>query len=228
MRRFLQSQLDKPWDHVYSKICRMLAMPIKKIDDLHDVELHVVIDNEGQLVDARGMQLAPGDFYVHPETGALMQVPIGSRRRYQRRKSYLQLLVNDGHRYVRIKRIWYDVEFASLPADVDRVDDVVLGEKASFWALYREWDASLYAVSKRQLNKRELREIHRTLNEEQESSCNKCKGHCRANYFGKRKPKHKLTDNDRRRKQAKESGSPELRLVHQNLLAVPFQALSLH
>jgi hypothetical protein len=119
LHRFLQSRTGRPWDQVYSEIC-------KEADDRsfeghhlreyldYDVEQHCTIDKDGEVLDQRGLHVARfwGEFYVHPETKTLEYT---EKKRYQRQETPRTVFDMDGKCYHEHKGIWYRVEMEEVP-----------------------------------------------------------------------------------------------------------------
>ncbi|HEY9790372.1 MAG TPA: hypothetical protein V6D22_08235 [Candidatus Obscuribacterales bacterium] len=126
------------------------------------------------------------DFYVHPDTGILSLSPVQPPWRVVPPKpDFEQVRIDDLHKFVKIDALWYFVTFAPLPEKLPEVGmppwDIVLRrwtvahpKSASTDLAYRhwrvpprsvpgrdfiiQWGAPIYAVSKRQANKREIRQ----------------------------------------------------------------------
>lgn len=167
LRRYLRSQVGRPWDEVYGEICR-------RIDRDSAVQLHVwqhlsrevCVDPHVVRGDVAGSgQFGyPGPLYVDPKTGVLCYDE-GRRRRYDRPKPQGpkgRIKVDDSREYRLIEGVWYELTLAPIPAWADRVDDVVFRKKcfpAPRSVLESFYGRPTYAVKKRQLNSKEIRRL---------------------------------------------------------------------
>lgn len=170
--RYLRSQVGRPWNDIYSEICRNVRRDCyarHRILDLTltlDVQVNVVMV-DGVPHESDGRKVYYGDFWVHPETGQLMAPQGRPRYRFRPRHKFAQVPVSAMRKYVNIDGLWFIVSFASLPADVNEpVFDVVFKEELTEdkhgrrrWRCRAEWGSEIYAVSKRQIGKREIRHV---------------------------------------------------------------------
>lgn len=144
MRRFLRSNVGRPWNHVHRELCEHVSFD-------NSVQVHVlahIFDFVQQHVDLRGREvvsrvgwrrdrvLEPGEMYICPRTGLLKAV---RRRRVQPRPRRLglgkplQFHYRDG--------VWWELFLHRLPDD-----RVVTRRHASrrFGSLFKgSWDAWL-------------------------------------------------------------------------------------
>jgi hypothetical protein len=126
------------------------------------------------------------DFYVHPDTGILCRSPQHEPFRFvPAQPDFEQVRVDEFHKYVKIDGLWFFVTFAPLPASMPEHGmppwDVVLrcwtvaspltastDLARRHWRVpsravpgrhfIEQWGAPIYAVAKRQANKREIRQ----------------------------------------------------------------------
>ncbi len=167
VERYLSAHVGKSWDAVYSEICRasrgnqlLRNELLDKVDRL--VEQHVVLI-DGQPYDSIGLKIVGrfSPFWVHPVTGILMASTLRPRRRYMPRKQFRQIAIDNNHRLVLVCDLWFVVTFAPIPTDETQIErDILLNEPTSskrVGIITREWDAKVYAASKRQANKREIK-----------------------------------------------------------------------
>lgn len=188
IKGFLKKNVGRPWDKVYSEIRENLShdsMSQSHVLDHIDgyVETHTKMDGK-KVVRSDGTDLRWwADFFVHPVNGLLMQNK-ESKYRY-RRPEPKKILWNADKtgQYRNIDGIWYEVELKPVP-DNGLVSDILLGctlnycvktnyrgesEKVlfingvSYWShwnnkLKTEYGGNYYAVSKRQLNSREIKQ----------------------------------------------------------------------
>jgi hypothetical protein len=176
LRRFLQSNVGRPWDKVYAEIC-------EHVDRGNVVQKHILthlfdyVVTNTILIDGKACDGTPGyrhgeplreshrrdRWYVCPKSGLLR------RSRYvprERRKVTppRSVRVNKTQMCMRLGEQWELVTVAPLPAPytVGTWCDVVLGRTLSTWPgdlaeTQQFYGASVYATARRPLSKRELR-----------------------------------------------------------------------
>ncbi|HEY9690617.1 MAG TPA: hypothetical protein V6D15_00250 [Oculatellaceae cyanobacterium] len=170
LRRFLRSKVGQPWNDVYSELCQRLNPNTiagkHVIDHLWDyVERHVeIIDgipyskpywiSRTQLISSYRDK-----FYVHPLTGILCTVEKSSRVSRQQDQPTNVVIIDDYHQYHQINDIWYLITFEDFPPPpTEYVNDVLRGLIYRQTATYVR-GKRIYAVSKRQCNKKQIRWI---------------------------------------------------------------------
>ncbi|MEM7411040.1 MAG: hypothetical protein AAF430_12460 [Myxococcota bacterium] len=184
MVRYLRSQVGRPWDDVYSEISQCLrptsAVQQHVRDHLWDfVARHVEEADDGRVLSYWRGELEEIDgrrwgsqFYVCPRSGLLRAAPVRAR---ERRGAPPR---NDGLVWVardrvlkEIDGVWYAFDLQAFPAgEVEQrsARDLLLGEpvirlvrrtelRHRAAAMYRR--NRVYAATKRQLGKRELRAL---------------------------------------------------------------------
>jgi hypothetical protein len=206
LERYLHAQIGRPWDKVYSEICRTIdGRSTVKWHVLQHVEDFVVVDTK--LVAGIVVALRRGwlscmpledvrvDLYVHPVSGLLLKNHAYARKRQVYRRDRRRQAAADAanrrildavHQLHRIDGIWYLVDVEALPEE--RYVKRGSGATATMRPVYdQRWDvvrkamvainhdelgpkngqpankalygcSKLFAVSKRQLNSRELRD----------------------------------------------------------------------
>jgi len=93
IKRYLRSNVGRPWNSVWSDICRRFPSATKLGSEFRDnlslwVELNVV-EVEGELFDSRGYSIKQhyyNCFFVHPKLGTLcfqQTIPEGLRKKKQ-------------------------------------------------------------------------------------------------------------------------------------------------
>lgn len=179
LRRFLVSRVGRPWNEVHSEICADLRLTsaVQKhvLDHLRDMVYTHVVRAFDQLrvhgrngVEPLGYRRRNTIAYVCPDTGRLALLPPRPRPRPPQDPDLVQLDASAQLR--RLGGVWYHITLAPVPKDTsfDRAFDVTLGRRLAVlgpsWQLgtllqqrYGRWDR--YAVAKRQLGKKELRQI---------------------------------------------------------------------
>jgi hypothetical protein len=169
MRRFLRSQVGRPWNKVHHDLCEHVSFDnaVQKhvLTHVFDfVQRHVDIRN-GKVIRRGGwrndIELQPGDMYVCPESGLLKVVrrnPGTSPRRLIQLDPFVQFHHRDGQ--------WWEVRLRKPPDDPSELWDAWFERpvaRISEPELRRAFGGKLIAVSKRLLSRSEARELHRRL-----------------------------------------------------------------
>jgi hypothetical protein len=159
MRRWLRSKVGQPWDIVYNELCQRIDT--QTLCGQH-LLFHVwqFVQREVYLIDGvpyckhgyryfgwRGEAL-----YVHPETGILCKVKPEKKKPAQKESD--RLILDQYHEYRKLKDLWFLVTFQNEPPEVE-VKGIEPVQK-SYWH-------RVYAVSKRQCNKKEIKYIMKQL-----------------------------------------------------------------
>jgi hypothetical protein len=180
LRRYLNAQVGRPWDKVFSEICAHINRNSAVQDHVRDhvedyVTTHVVLVDG---VPCHGVGREYGEplhaqrwmlryWYVCPRTGLLRRITSPKRRSSGRapKKDYPRFVrVNEALVCKRIEGAWYLVDLRPLPSllrDRDRVRDVVLDRPAS--ELYpakaeKHYGAAVYATGKRRMSRGDLKQ----------------------------------------------------------------------
>jgi hypothetical protein len=165
LRRYLQANVGRPWDKVYSEVC-------EQINRDSAVQLHVwqhlmqdVCRDPHEVLGYVRRPSFPGlvcRFYVDPRNGLLRE---NTEHRHRRRTKLAvesdRITVDDTHEYRRIDGIWYELELSPI-ASVMSFYDMALrrsGPEVTVEELVRFYGRRVYAIHKRQLNKREIRRL---------------------------------------------------------------------
>ncbi|AMP12357.1 hypothetical protein CPter291_0061 [Collimonas pratensis] len=210
LKRFLEQQVNRPWDKVYSEIRTVIdARSTVKQHILLHLDNFVAIETrwEGSKKDGRVLvrytswsgryvELAESlsAMYVHPLTGILLHnrfhASFKARRKNRRRaheqeKSKIRRIISDHVQLHLVSQVWYEVTLGALPParvvlqDVDGVSRRSNVCDQRWDVLRKAWVAhernaraapagssqdyygcgSLYAVKKRQLSSREIRDL---------------------------------------------------------------------
>ncbi len=170
LRRLLRSKVGQPWNTVHSELCRRLDSNTMAgrhvLDHVKDyVVLHVEsIDGVlyGRSIWGRVTRLDHSyrdQFYVDPETGILCAVPKVRRKHEPPNPPDDVVIQDDYHRYLKLNDLWFLVTFEDLPPlPVELAADVLIKSMRHCAPIYVR-GRRLYAVSKRQCNKKEIRFI---------------------------------------------------------------------
>ena len=162
LRRFLQSRLGHQWDDVYSEICQ-------HINRDSAVQLHiwqhlmeyVCTDPYVALGLVNRRWFAP-EFIVDSKTGALRVNPRRLRpRRSAPKENPDRVSVNDQQEYRRINGVWYELELCRLWNSCVAYDYGIMRSVAEISDDERQkfYGQQVFASSKRQLNKKEIRRL---------------------------------------------------------------------
>jgi len=174
LKRFLRKNVGRPWDNVYSEICRGLDR--RKVTGLH-IFRHVedfVEKNccfvEGQPYSLRRLGGYPVRwFYVHPDTGLLCAAPRGAGARKRKRATALAAEItffrlSDEGGYRKHQGIWYRVKLRRISVRSWSPKDAVV-----VYDIFRKREVVLHygehwiAIEKKQCNHGELRAVQRLL-----------------------------------------------------------------
>lgn len=130
LRRFIESRVGKPWDKVYSEICKQLngASTVQQHvkDHVFDfVDDKVVLDAKGKPLMPTGDRAIYRDFWVHPKTGILMKNKVTSRRwsvvhreKEEAERMARERILGSERELHKIDGVWYWAVFADRPAMV--------------------------------------------------------------------------------------------------------------
>jgi hypothetical protein len=171
LRKFLQSRVGCLWNDVFSEICENIRITSAVQSHVRDhvdweVEKNVTMI-DGIPYDEKGFKVYER-FYVHPDTGVLCANM--DRRRY-RNKPYIKPYVEGkdaNHQYHCIKNVWYEVELVPFPKTVkttygwsnDFVKDALHKGSSHRYDCQRRYGSEVYAISKRQLNGKEIKKLN--------------------------------------------------------------------
>ena len=170
LRRLLRSRVGQPWNDVYSELCQ-------RLDSSTMAGQHVLshvwdyVERHVELIDGipyrkpywgtyRSLEnYYREQFYVHPETGILCAVEKKPRQQKRIQPRTDMVIVDPYHQYRKLKDIWYFVTFEEFPPPpTESVTDALQG------LVFRRsaecvGGQKMYAVGKRQCNKKEIRFI---------------------------------------------------------------------
>lgn len=166
LRRLLRSFVGKSWNEVYSELCHRLKTKTMAgqhvLSHVWDyVEQHVeLIDGVPYRKSGRGYLKTPlgngyrEEFYVHPETGILCLAEKAPKRPPKQRDDLV--VIDAYHQYRQLNEVWYFITLQDLcPFLADW--DVVLKKFITPEMAQREYGKQVYAASKVQCGKREIR-----------------------------------------------------------------------
>lgn len=148
LRKYLRRQVGRPWNDVWSEICKTLDRRSTTGNHVFEhigweVELHTYLGDDGIVYESkssyRGTPLKADGLFVHPETGILTWIKPRRWNRLRPKKDE-NLHEKDGIKYHRIDGIWYE----EIVKEIDWFDLYLGHTKRTVY-------------SKRQLPKKELR-----------------------------------------------------------------------
>lgn len=173
LRRFLQSNIGRPWDKVYQEICAHVSLNsvvqkhlLTHVDQF--VATRVSVSDDGRTIwksdDYRRRALRPGELYVCPRTGMLKRFP-------QPRETQTLQQVDRGQakQYCLRDGQWWELRLQSPPANPDQRYDLWLERplnQLTDCQLKVAYGAVLTVVSRRPLSPRETRELNRRIRKE--------------------------------------------------------------
>lgn len=172
LRRLLRSKVGQRWDDIYSELCQRLDTSTVTGQHVLDhvwnyVERHVVlidgvpyrkINRGGYNQKLLGYWL--DQFYIHPDTGILCLVEKAPKSPPKKRDDLV--VIDRYHQYRKLKDVWYLITLQEFPPMHD-VTDVVLKVTLKPWTARGEYGREVYAVSKRQCGKKEIKFIMQQL-----------------------------------------------------------------
>jgi len=178
LRRWLQSQVGRSWNDVYSEACAVIKPDSiirahVKTHLLQFVERHTFI-HAGRVcvleIGYHGRGIVPVDgrrygwnlFFVHPESGLLCAIPQKSRKalRAQRRAARAENFrwLDGNFALKQIDGIWFACQFRVVSSEGPfKAYDHALGQQVGRGGLLRRDGQYVHCVRKRQLSRRELR-----------------------------------------------------------------------
>lgn len=163
--------LDNPWNKVYSKLSGRLDR--STMAGQH-VLTHVwdYVERHVELIDGTASHSKPywiahrrldshyrDKFYVHPETGILCAAEKMPRKWKQTQPRRDLVILNDYHQYHQLNEIWYLITFEKFPSSPGELAMDVLQGLISHTNARAVKEQKVYAASKRQCNKKEIRFI---------------------------------------------------------------------
>lgn len=180
--RFLQSSVGRPWDDVFSEIC-------KNIDLSHTVKRHVrqhldsmvstkTFVKDGKVWESKGYETVVSEhwyggprYYVHPETRLLCtskKVKPSWMEEKKERTDLHWLPTKRGHPRKALalwKGVWYECEVKPLPGkddgihcSHDRLTGNTYWSNASHWYRNEFWNERVYCSAKKSAAKKLIRE----------------------------------------------------------------------
>lgn len=176
IRRYLHSQVGRPWDKVWSDICQSDKSKLSHHFRRHFmdfVELHVIVeDKKIYFKDDRWgrSELRGEDLYVHPVSGLLCKYA-RKKEVYKHKPQFEIKWTGELIACVKVEDVWYECQFLEASSEYIKrtagvhewwqertFNDILLKDKwASPNQLYKAYGKSVCCVSKRQMNSKEIK-----------------------------------------------------------------------
>ncbi|HEY9601341.1 MAG TPA: hypothetical protein V6C85_07005 [Allocoleopsis sp.] len=171
LRRWLRSKVGQPWNSIYNELCQ--SIETRTVSGQH-ILFHVWGFVERNVVLIDGVPYRKGnkrygqsplgywrdEFYIHPDTGILCLAKKAPKNPPQKRDDLI--VIDYYHHYRKLNELWYLITLQDLPP-MQEVTDVVLKVTLNPWTAWSEYGRKVYAVSKRQCNKKEIKFIMKKL-----------------------------------------------------------------
>ena len=120
LKRFLMQQVGRPWDKVYSEICRTIdtrsAIGLHVLQHVKDfIAVDTFMEN-GEVRERNGCWfMRARDLYVHPVTGIIR---LTKRRQSQPKRAELSLVpVSETLEFEKIDGLWFQMEYRLCDTD---------------------------------------------------------------------------------------------------------------
>jgi hypothetical protein len=180
LRRFLESNVGRPWDKVFSEICARINRNSAVQDHVRDhvwdfVERHIIlIDGIPCFGEGRpyGKPLHSYrrwlQFYVCPKSGLLKRAKPSRTERHRPAADSKPVPLGACHYCVRLNGAWYMAEVRPFPCHwnagqlcyLDTAHaDVVVGRRITHCEAKEYYGREVYAISIRRIGKREMKNL---------------------------------------------------------------------
>lgn len=179
LRRWLQAQLGRPWNDVYSEACAVikpdsvvrahikthLLEMVERQTFMHEGRICVLDERAGLIVPVHKRVSRWRRFYVDPNTGLLRGDLLWQRRgprtdRSRRELDAVRRWTSDGRLLVKIQQSWFEFLIGTFGADsATRPFDRLFNARLSVSHAWEVYGRSIYCRAKRQLSGRELRQF---------------------------------------------------------------------
>jgi hypothetical protein len=170
--RWLRSKVGQRWDDAYSELC--LSLDSSTVTGRHVlshvwdfVELNVVlIDGVPYRKDKQEHPLGrfcwtwKNQLYVNPETGILSIAEKTPKELPKKREDLV--VIDKYHHYRKLDDVWFLIVLKDLPP-MSKVTDIVLKATINASIAWQEYGSEVYAVSKQQCSKKEIKLILKQL-----------------------------------------------------------------
>ncbi len=170
LRRYLQKNVGRPWNHVYGEASGVLGKGgwgIEHVFEDHfvwQVDRKVYVGEDGKLLSRRwGAARKVTGFYVHPKTGLLRYAAAVRPKQGPMRKDTDRIRLADGRYYVLIGGLWFVARYDEM-GQIPNPSRPGLSRTRPRWPDVEEpegvrWNCRV----EKSCNKKDLREIQRIL-----------------------------------------------------------------
>lgn len=165
LRGYLRKNVGRKWDDVYGELCG--ALDRRSVSGLHVFQhLRDYVDTNCWIGEKTGKVYTdgargttqPDEFYVHPWTGLLCEVPRTKRRWWYHdrpKEPVTEIHLEPGKSYKQIEGIWYYTEWTKVKLYRYRETHWPRKDQYRYWESYEDQ----VFQKKRQLNKKELKSL---------------------------------------------------------------------
>jgi hypothetical protein len=130
LRRFLRSQVGRPWDKVYAEACAYGRHGSRDLRELARqlVEVDVVVEDDTVRLASRREGLRPGTLYVCPRTGILRVTREQKRRHNKKPQPPAPIKLGHSRECRYLDGGWHLVEVRPVPAEPGAAQNAPAGE----------------------------------------------------------------------------------------------------
>jgi len=173
LRRFLYSNVGRPWDKVFSELHQ--GLDVRKVTGRHIfdhlesmVETNCWIgEDRGTYTFRWGREHKVEGFYVNPKTGLLCFAERPSSRKRKKARLLKQevdeVRIDESHSFKLVEKQWYVVTYEII--QLERYQERSTWDCVQRQKVKLKWGRSRVAVSKRQCNHEEVRRIRERISE---------------------------------------------------------------
>ena len=176
LRRWLYSKIGQPWDAVYKELCQQIET--KTLIGQH-LLVHVwqFVERDVELIDEvpynkksysyserRQIGYWRDELYVHPDTGIVCLAKKKPNKDIQKRHNKRDdvVVIDPYHQYRKLDNLWYFVTLKDIPP-MGKPTDILLKKGIESWTGRELYGREVYAVSKQQCSKKEIKFIMQQL-----------------------------------------------------------------
>ena len=179
LQRWLQSQVDRPWNDVYSEACAVIKPDsvvrahikthllefVERNTFMHGGEVCFLEKSRlGGITPITEKRYGRASFFVHPETGLLSQIPRRPRKRKQDGRENSFRWLKNGLLLRKLHGCWFKCQVIEFPpigyhwSDYPRTYDVCERREIPPTDAYEIYGRNVFCVAKRQMSRAELKE----------------------------------------------------------------------
>ncbi|HEY9853981.1 MAG TPA: hypothetical protein V6D28_31220 [Leptolyngbyaceae cyanobacterium] len=168
LRRWLRSKIGQRWDAVYKELCQQIEM--RTLIGQH-LMLHVwqYVERNVDLIDGvpypkkrysysvnRPIGYWRDELYVHPDTGILCLAKKTPKKDVKKQDDVVE--IDPYHQYRKINDVWYLVTLKDIP-EMGKPTDILQKKGIESWTGKQLYGREVYAISKQQCSKKEIKFI---------------------------------------------------------------------